>query len=100
MRPKHSEVLRQMGFSGMLDEFRAALAEVKAGAFASWSIDELTFTRDEAAEFCRLVKDRLGAPRLTRVYILRALVGLRKNGKLMAKAQKGTSVPLMTPGSI
>ena len=55
------------------------MAQVKAEQFAEWSIDELCYTRDEAAEFCRLVKEQLHAPRLTRPYILRSLVGLRKN---------------------
>jgi hypothetical protein len=68
-----------MGYQGTVEEFRAALAEVKAEHFANWSIDELTYTRDEAAEYCQLVKKRLNAPRLTRPFILRSLVGLRKN---------------------
>jgi hypothetical protein len=87
MRPQgHAEVLKGMGFTGTLDEFRAALVAVKGESFPTWSIDELTYTRDEAADFCRLVRERLGAPRLTRVFILRALVGLRKNGRLKASA--------------
>ena len=55
--------------------------EIKAEHFADWSIDELTYTRDEAAEFCQLVKKRLGAPRLTRPFMLRSLVGIRKAKK-------------------
>jgi hypothetical protein len=50
------------------------------------AIDELTYTRDEAAEFWRLVKKRLGAPWLTHPFILRSLVGLRKNGGAKKKA--------------
>ncbi len=60
--------------------------EVKAEHFVGWSIDELCFTRDEASEFCQIVKKRLGAPRLTRPFILRALVGLRKNPVKARKA--------------
>jgi hypothetical protein len=56
MQPKHAEVLKGVGFSGSLDEFRAALVTVKGEAFGSCSIDELIFTRDEAAEFCGLGK--------------------------------------------
>ena len=44
-------------------------------------------TRDEAAEFCQLVKKRLGAQRLTRPFILRVLVGLRKNSVKAAQAE-------------
>jgi hypothetical protein len=63
-----------------------ALVETQAEHFADWSIDELTYTRDEAAEFCQLVKKRLGAPRLTRPFILRTLVGIRKNNPRAARA--------------
>jgi hypothetical protein len=80
MRPRIADTLKSYGYEGSVEEFRTALAEVKAKHFAEWSMDELCFTRDEAAEFCQLVKKRLGAPRLTRPFILRALVGLRKNG--------------------
>ena len=59
------------------------LWEIRPAQFPKSS---LTYTRDEAAEFCRLVKQRLGAPRLTRPFILRSLVGLRKNGGAKKKA--------------
>lgn len=65
-----------------VDDFHTALAEVKAKRFGEWSINELTYTRDEAAEFCQLVRKRLGTPKLTRVFILRSLVGMRKAGQL------------------
>ena len=51
------------------------MIELKAEQFAKWPIDELTYTRDEAAEFCQLVKKRLAAPRLTLPFTLRSLVG-------------------------
>lgn len=79
MKTRHADTLRTMGYQGTVEEFRRALAEVKAEKFAGWSIDELCYTRDEAADFCGLVRKRLGALKLTRVFILRALVGLRKN---------------------
>jgi hypothetical protein len=81
MKKRIADSLKEFGYTGTVEDFRIALAEVKAEHFHGWSIDELTYTRDEAAEFCQLVKKRLGAPRLTRPFILRALVGLRKNGK-------------------
>src|SRR4051812_41227977 len=79
MRPRIADTLREMGYTGDVDEFRRALAEVKAEAYPQFSIDELCFTRDEAADFCQQVRKRLAAPRLTRVLILRSLTGLRKN---------------------
>lgn len=85
MKPRVADTLKQFGCEASVEEFRRVLAEVKAKHFADWSIDELGFTRDEAAEFCQLVKKRLSAPRLTRPFILRSLVGLRKNKPRLAK---------------
>jgi hypothetical protein len=79
MKKRVADSLKEFGFTGTVAEFRAALVAVKAERFPDWSIDELTYTRDEAAEYCQLVKKRLNAPRLTRPFILRALVGTRKN---------------------
>jgi len=79
MKKRVAETLKEMGCTATVEDFRRTLAEVKAEKFADWSTDELCFTRDEAADFCKLVKERLGAPKLTRVFILRSLVGLRKN---------------------
>lgn len=84
MKPRVSDTLKRMGCSVGVEDLRAALKAVKDEHFAGWSVDELCFTRDEAAKFCRLVKQRLGAPRLTRPFLLRALVGLRKNKKVRA----------------
>ena len=78
---RHSETLKAMGFTGEVQDFRRVLAEVKGELFPDLSIDELCFTRDEAADFCKEVRKRLGAPRVTRVFLLRSLVGLRKNGR-------------------
>lgn len=80
MKTRVSDSLKNYGFTGTVEEFRKALAEAKAEHFPAWSIDELIFTRDKAAEYCRAVKGKLAAPRLTRRFILRALTGLRKNG--------------------
>jgi hypothetical protein len=79
MRPRIADTLKEFGYTGTVENFRTALIEIKAEHFADWSIDELTYTRDEAAEFCQLIKKRLGSPRLTRPFILRSLVGIRKN---------------------
>ena len=70
MKARFLDTLKTFGYEGAVEEFRTALIEVKAEHFAEWSIDELTYTRDEAAEFCQLVKKRLCAPRLTRPFIL------------------------------
>jgi hypothetical protein len=78
MRPRIADTLKSFGCEANVEDFRCVLAEIKAEHFADWSIDELTFTRDEAAEFCQMVKKRLSAPRLTRPFILRSLVGIRK----------------------
>jgi hypothetical protein len=88
MKKRIADSLKEFGFAGTVEEFRAALIEIKAEHFAGWSIDELTYTRDEAAEYCQLVKKRLGASRLTRPFILRALVGIRK--------QKRKAMPTIT----
>ncbi len=85
MKKRIADSLKEFGFTGSVEDFRTALTEIKAEHFANWSIDELTYTRDEAAEYCRLVKQRLEAPRLTRPFILRCLVGIRKQ-KRKAKA--------------
>jgi hypothetical protein len=79
MKPRVADTLKSFGYEGTVEEFRTALAEVKAEHFGEWFIDELTYTRDEAAIYCQMVKNRLHAPKLTRVFILRSLVGIRKN---------------------
>lgn len=81
MKKRVADSLRELGCGASVEDFRRVLAEVKAESFPDWSIDELCFTRDEAADYCRLVRRRLGAAKLTRVFILRALVGLRKHRK-------------------
>lgn len=86
MKKRVAESLKEMGCAASVEQFRRELAEVKAERFAEWSVDELCFTRDEAADFCKLVRERVRAPRLTRVFILRSLVGLRKNPVEAAKS--------------
>ena len=91
MKPRVADQLRQFGCQSDVEDFRRTLVEVKEVHFAEWSIDELCFTRDEAAEFCQLVKKRLSAPKLPRPFILRALVGIRKNKPKQAKT--GDAMP-------
>jgi hypothetical protein len=78
------EVVMQIRFrkpeigSDPLQDFRRVLAEIKAEMFPDWSDEALIVTRDEAAEYCQAVRKKLGAPRLTRPFILTALIGVRK----------------------
>jgi len=81
MRPRHADTLKSMGFEGSVEVFRAALAGIKAEHFADITDEELTYGKESSARFCVLVRSRLGAPRLGRVFLLRSLVGLRKHGK-------------------
>lgn len=81
MKPRHANVLKEMGCTVKLDVFRRTLAEVKAELFPEMTDEELCYTRDEAGTFCSIVRKRLEAPRLTRPFILRSLVGLRKHRK-------------------
>jgi hypothetical protein len=70
-----------------VDEFRRVLAEVKAETYPDMTDEDLTYTRDEAGNYCAQVRKRLNAPRLSRVFILRALVGLRKHRKIRRKEE-------------
>lgn len=89
MRPRHADTLRAMGYGGEVAEFRRVLAEAKADPYPGVTDEELIFTRDAAAGYCGEVRRRLGAPRLTRVFILRSLVGLRKHRKVRRKEAAG-----------
>ena len=80
MRPRHADVLKSMGFEGSLDDFRSALAEVKSEHFGDVTDEELIYGRNSSAEFCSLVRKKLNAPKLERVFLLRSLVALRKHG--------------------
>ncbi|MGP0068283.1 MAG: hypothetical protein ACLQGP_32390 [Isosphaeraceae bacterium] len=70
-----------MGCTADLETFRRTLAEVKAELFPEMTDEELCYTRDQASDYCAEVKKRVAAPKLTRVFILRSLVGLRKHRK-------------------
>jgi hypothetical protein len=79
MRPRIADQLKSFGCEATPEEFRSALADIKASDYADFTDEGLIVTRDEAGEFCAKVRKRLGAPRLTRPFILTALIGLRKN---------------------
>ena len=79
MKPRHADVLKEMGCAADLETFRRTLAEVKAELFPEVTDEELCYTRDQASDYCAEVKKRVGAPKLSRVFILRSLVGLRKH---------------------
>ncbi len=81
MRPRHADTLKSFGCEASVEEFRQTLADVKAEMFPDWSDEALIVTRDEAAAFCQAVKKQLGSPRLTRPFILTALIGVRKARK-------------------
>ncbi|OJW21136.1 MAG: hypothetical protein BGO49_24285 [Planctomycetales bacterium 71-10] len=84
MKPRHADLLRDMGCTADLETFRRTLAEVKGELFPDLTDENLAFSRDQAGDYCSEVKKRLAAPKLTRVFILKALVGLRKNRKRKA----------------
>lgn len=84
MRPRHADVLKSMGCSADLEMFRATLAAVKAEMFPGWTDEALIVTKDQAGQYCAAVRKRLDAPRLTRSFILLALIGLRKNRRAHA----------------
>lgn len=81
MKPRVAETLKSFGCEASVEDFRTALTETKAELFPDWSDEALIVTRDEAATFCQAVKKRMGAPRLTRPFILTALIGVRKARK-------------------
>lgn len=91
MRPRHADTLKTFGFEGEVNEFRSALLAVKNEHFAGLTDEELTFGKDSSARFCVLVRERLGCPRLGRVFLLRALIGLRKNKRARKKLEAAHS---------
>ena len=81
MRPRHADVLKEPGYEGSVEEFRGALAAVKAEAYPDTTDEEVIIGKESSSRYCALVRKRLDAPRLTRAFILRSLIGLRKNGR-------------------
>lgn len=96
MRPRVADQLAEMGHAGPVDEFRRVLAEVKREKYAEWTDENLAFTRHQADDYCSEARKRLAAPKLSRVVILKGLVGLRKNKArakplAMASSHHGTA---------
>lgn len=81
MKTRHADTLKELGCTASVETFRTALAEIKAEAYPGMTDEELIYTRDEAGTYCQLVRKRVNAPRLTRSFILRSLIGLRKHRK-------------------
>jgi hypothetical protein len=53
---------------------------VKADLYPDLTDESLCFGKESSAKFCAEVRERLNAPRLGRVFILKALISLRKHG--------------------
>jgi hypothetical protein len=79
MPVKQITVSKQHGFEGTQADFHRTLIEVKDARFPSFTDEELTYTRDEADPYCAAVRQKLGLADLPRPFILRSLVGIRKN---------------------
>lgn len=71
--------LREYGCDLSASEFRDLLADVKAEMFPSWTDEYLSCTRDEADEFCQVVRRRANCPALPREFILISLNNIRKH---------------------
>jgi hypothetical protein len=80
MRPRHADVLKELGYEGRVEEFGEALAAVKAEAYPDTTDEEVLIGKVSSSRYCVLVRKRLNASRLTRAFILRSLLGIRKNG--------------------
>jgi len=78
-------MLKEQGYDGPLDTFRETLAAVKGELFADTTDEELIIGKDSSARFCVEVRKRLAAPRLGRAFILRSLIGIRKNRRKRQK---------------
>lgn len=78
--PRHADVLRESGYQGDVETFRRALAEVKAELYPDITDEILCFGKETSARYCASVRERLNAPRLGRVFILKGLISLRKHG--------------------
>jgi hypothetical protein len=78
--PRHADVLKESGYTGDLETFRETLAAVKAELYPDITDEILCFGKEKSARFCDEVRERLNAPRLGRVFILKKLISLRKHG--------------------
>lgn len=87
MRPRHADVLKELGYDGQLETFRETLAAVKAESFPGITDEDLIIGKESSATYCNQVRKRLNAPRLTRAIILKGLIGLRKNKRARTAAR-------------
>ena len=62
MKPRVANTLKEFGCEASVEDFRQALADVKAELFPDWSDEALIVTRDEAAAYCQAVKKKLAHP--------------------------------------
>lgn len=62
------------------DEFRELLVDLKVEMFPAFTDERLSFTRDEAEEYCGVVRRRAECSGLTREFILANLNNVRKGG--------------------
>jgi hypothetical protein len=93
-KTRHADALKAMGFAAEIDDFRRALAEVKAERFPDLTDEELCFTRDEAGEDCGLISEAPQDPETHSDVHL----GSRKGSGTDSEAQKGVG-PIPTSGS-
>ncbi len=84
MRPRHADLLKDMGYEGTVDAFRETLIAVKSEKYPGMTDEDLAFTKNQAGDYCAEVNRRLGGTKLGRVFILKALVGIRKARKRKA----------------
>lgn len=73
-----STQLRYFGSDLSAADFRDILIDAKEDLFPSWTDEDLSYTRDEADQYCDLVRRRTGTP-FPRQFILRQLNNVRKH---------------------
>ena len=81
MKPRVRDQLDEFGCIASVEEFRTVLATLKRELYPDLTDEDLAFSRHDAENYCKQVRARVGGNRLPRVFILRQMVNLRKNGK-------------------
>jgi hypothetical protein len=76
---RHADVLKENGYAGDLETFRSTLDDVKRELYPDLTDEILAFGKESSAKFCAAARERLQAPRLGRVFLLKALISLRKH---------------------
>ena len=71
--------LCQYGCSLSPSEFRELVGDLKDVMFPDFTDEHLSFTRDEADQYCEAVRNRAGCKALPRVFILHCLANIRKH---------------------